>query len=57
MLDGMFDFMTLNETIEFMETMAVKMPSPTTNKSYPIGLYIETKQYDFYLTKYNIDAA
>ena len=42
MLDKIFKYMTLNETIELMQEMAVKMPRGQ-DKKYPIGLYIETK--------------
>jgi hypothetical protein len=48
--------MTLNETIELMHTMAEKMPNRTRG-DYPIGLYIETKQYGMYLDNYGINSA
>jgi glycerophosphoryl diester phosphodiesterase len=48
--------MTLNETIELMQSMAIKMPR-SQDKKYNIGLYIETKQYKMYRDQYNVDLA
>lgn len=54
MLNDIWGFLTLNETIELMQTMQIKMPD---NRDYPIGLYIETKQYNWYLDTYGLDSA
>ena len=56
MLDNIFQYMTLNETIELMQSMAIKMPR-SQDKKYNIGLYIETKQYKMYRDQYNVDLA
>ena len=56
MLDNIFQYMTLNETIELMQSMAIKMPR-SQDKKYNIGLYIETKQYKMYRDQYKVDLA
>lgn len=46
--------MTLEEIIEMMLDLQKTQPK---NRNYPIGLYIETKMYMFYLEKFGIDSA
>ena len=46
MLNGIFDFMTLDETVELMFKM--NKEHPHVGRKYPVGLYIETKMYNFY---------
>jgi hypothetical protein len=47
--------MTLEETIELMYSMQ-KM-NPKVNRTSPVGLYIETKMYQYYLDNYQINSA
>ena len=54
-MNDLFPMMTLEETIDLMYSMQKK--NPTEGRSSPIGLYIETKMYEFYLKNYNIDSA
>lgn len=54
-LDEFFQIMTLEEVIEQMFDLHKKHPNP--DRQFPIGLYIETKMYAFYLQQYNIDIA
>ena len=46
--------MTLEETIELMFDLQKSLPK---EREYPIGLYIETKMYKFYVENYGIDPA
>jgi len=48
--------MTLNETIELLIDLNARAPNRETG-TYPVGLYIETKQYEWYLTKFGINSA
>lgn len=54
MLNGIFEFLTLEETIELMLEMNKNYPH--VGRKYPVGLYIETKMYNFYKSK-GIDSA
>ena len=59
MLNGIFDFMTLNETIDLMLKMQKESPNffDVKNKKFPPGLYMETKHYQWYKDNYNLDFA
>ena len=46
-LNGIFEIMTLEETIELMFQLQKDRPFP--HRKHKIGLYIETKMYEFYL--------
>ena len=46
--------MILDETIALMLDLNKNQPL---ERKFPMGLYIETKQYDFYKTNYGIDSA
>jgi hypothetical protein len=54
LLDDVWTYMTLNETIELM----LEMQGDGNQKSqlgYPTGLYIEPKAYQWYMETYNVD--
>ena len=46
-LDGIFSYVTLEEAIELVLDMNKKFPHHG-SKTFPTGLYIETKMYEFY---------
>ena len=50
-----YQIMTLEETIETMLNLNANFPR--TDISMPVGLYIETKMYNFYLKTYKVDLA
>lgn len=54
-LNELFTIMTLNETIELM--FDLNKNHPKKDRQFPIGLYIETKMYEFYLKNYGINSA
>ena len=47
--------MTLQETIELL--LELNQNQPRTDIGMKVGLYIETKMYNFYLTTYGVDLA
>ena len=53
-MNGMFEIMTLEETIDLMFSLQQKNPK---SRDFPIGLYIETKMYNFYLDNFGINSA
>lgn len=55
-MNGIFQFMTLEEAIELMLDMNAKNPR-LESKEFPTGLYIETKMYEFYQRNYNLSIA
>lgn len=54
-LNGIFDIMTLEETIDLMFQLQKERPFP--HRKHKIGLYIETKMYEFYLQQFGEDIA
>jgi len=56
MMNDIFPYMTLNETIQLMQNMTDKMPRNRSNPN-PTGLYIETKHYQYYLDHYGLNFA
>lgn len=56
MMNDIFPYMTLNETIQLMQNMTDKMPRNRSNP-HPTGLYIETKHYQYYLDHYGLNFA
>jgi len=56
MMNDIFPFMTFNETIQLMQSMADKMPR-NRSSPHPTGLYIETKHYQYYKEHYGLDFA
>ena len=54
MLNGMFEMVTLDEAIELLLFLNAKYPRH--GRKYPVGLYIETKMYNFYKER-GIDSA
>eukprot|EP00356_Strombidium_inclinatum_P003810 CAMPEP_0170494128 /NCGR_PEP_ID=MMETSP0208-20121228/14464_1 /TAXON_ID=197538 /ORGANISM="Strombidium inclinatum, Strain S3" /LENGTH=314 /DNA_ID=CAMNT_0010770137 /DNA_START=127 /DNA_END=1068 /DNA_ORIENTATION=+ len=54
--DKMFQYQTLNETIEQLLDLNAKNPNRKTG-TFPVGLYIETKMYEFYRQNYGVNSA
>lgn len=54
-LNQHFNIMTLEETIELL--LELNANQPRKDVAMPIGLYIETKMYNFYLSNYGEDLA
>mmetsp|Transcript_28123 Transcript_28123/g.38066 ORF Transcript_28123/g.38066 Transcript_28123/m.38066 type:complete len:106 (-) Transcript_28123:294-611(-) len=51
-LDDYFMVQTLDEIIEMMNMLNSENP-----RDHPIGLYIENKEYDFYVENYGLNVA
>ena len=47
--------MTLEETIELL--LELNQNQPRTDINMPVGLYVETKMYNFYLDNFGQDLA
>lgn len=54
-LNSQFEIQTLDETIELLLTL--NQDFPQTNRDMKVGLYIETKMYNFYKQERGVDIA
>ena len=49
MFNGLFNIVTFEQAIELLIKM--NKEHPRKGRSHPVGLYIETKMYSFYLSR------
>jgi len=54
-LNDIYTIMTLEETIDLM--LELNRDFPRSDRTHPVGLYIETKMYNYYLKEHGVDTA